>query len=89
MRDYRRFCLVNNKPAIFHYWGTDSQVVPPSALKGGHNGGIIASTYGIIEDMETGAVMKISPTSIVFIQDGLKAHTVCIDDVDHPLKGVK
>ena len=36
-----RPCKVNGKKALFHTWSNKSQIVPPSALMGGDNGGVL------------------------------------------------
>ena len=38
-----RPCLVGGEPALFHMWEERSDVLEPSPLVGGHNGGILYS----------------------------------------------
>lgn len=61
-----RPCLVNGKKALFHTWSNKSQIVEPSPLMGGHNGGVLEYTVGIIE-YEDGQVSECIPSYIKFI----------------------
>lgn len=63
-----RPCMVNGVKHLFHCWGYDSYIVPPSILKGGHSGGVVANTFGIVED-EEGFVHKASVEKIVFLDN--------------------
>lgn len=51
--------------ALFHGWTFVSNVVEPSPMIGGHPGGIIAYSTGIVE-LEDGRVIEVPPTSITF-----------------------
>ena len=44
-----RSCEVNGIAAKFHKWSTISNVIPPSILVGGHSGGTVQTTVGIVE----------------------------------------
>lgn len=61
-----RTCEVNGEEAIFHCWEQYSDVVNPSALKGGHYGGQISQVFGIVE-FKDGTVKRIQPYEIKFI----------------------
>lgn len=51
--------------ALFHGWNFVSNVVEPSLMIGGHPGGVIAYSTGIVE-LEDGRVIEVMPTSITF-----------------------
>jgi hypothetical protein len=62
-----RPCIVEeDKKALFHCWSNTSKVVPPSMMIGGHIGGVIADTFGIVE-FEDGTVKKVYPPHIRFL----------------------
>lgn len=52
--------------ALFHCWDFISNVVDASPLIGGHPGGVIAYTVGIVE-FEDGSITMVSPQSIQFV----------------------
>ena len=52
--------------ALFHCWVHESNVIPPSPLKGGHAGGVVATTLGLVE-LEDGSVVKVYPEDIQFL----------------------
>ena len=52
--------------ALFHCWIPYSNVIPPSNLRGGHNGGQVSDVYGLVE-LEDGSVEIVSPKSIRFL----------------------
>ena len=54
------------RKAFFHCWGYSATVIGPSALRGGHPGGQVFETYGIVE-MEDGEVKQLSPYKIKFL----------------------
>lgn len=61
-----------NKPysnALFHKWIEESQVIAPSVLKGGHNGGEVRTAFAIVE-YENGWIEKVHPDRVRFL-DGL------------------
>lgn len=52
--DVRRPCIVTRAPdvtekCLFHCWSTESNVIPPSLTKGGHDGGQVSTTVAILE----------------------------------------
>ncbi len=60
-----RPCIVKGKKALFHRWQTISQVVAPSYMVGGHPGGQLTETVGIVE-YEDGTIGQPFPASIRF-----------------------
>ena len=85
-----RACYVNHKKALFHGWFNYSQIVPPSLMVGGHNGGTISSPIGLVE-FENGKVDMVNPTAIRFA-DGGEFGDICfapeeiLDVIDDPDK---
>lgn len=64
-----RPCYVDGKKALFHCWFNVSQIVEPSFLVGGHNGGVLYDILGLVED-ENGHMMKVYPRDIQFLDTG-------------------
>ncbi len=60
-----RPCYVDGKKALFHKWVDKSEIVSPSVLKGGHAGGVICDTFGLVE-FENGVVGEVYPHKIKF-----------------------
>ena len=65
-----RPCYINIKKgkkekALFHCWSFKSTVVEPSIMVGGHTGGVIAYSTGIVE-LEDGKVIEVMPSNITF-----------------------
>lgn len=54
--------------ALFHGWSHISDVVEPSPLKGGHPGGVVSQTVGIVE-LSDGKVAEVAPKYIQFIDN--------------------
>lgn len=71
----RRPCLVLGNKAMFHMWVEVREIVPPSILKHGHQGGIIAGVLGLVE-YENGSMAKMQPEHIQFV-DGGDFHEWC------------
>lgn len=69
-----RPCIVWGKNALFHRWSNVSDVIPPSILKGGHSGGVIAYTVGIVE-FEDGTICEVRTADIRFIDHPHKQYT--------------
>ena len=61
-----RPCYVKEQKALFHTWTEESNVIPPSPLKGGHAGGVVKCAFGIVE-FEDGRIEKVYPESIKFV----------------------
>lgn len=55
----------NKEKALFHCWSHFSNVIEPSLMVGGHPGGVIAYSTGIVE-LEDGKVIEVMPTNITF-----------------------
>lgn len=62
------FVQDGERKALFHGWGTFGQIVDPSPLKGGHPGGVISSTFGIVE-FEDGTVDQVPVSHIRFVDN--------------------
>ncbi|WP_298126464.1 hypothetical protein [uncultured Clostridium sp.] len=63
-----RPCKVNGKKALFHTWSNKSQIVQPSMLRGGDNGGVLKYTVGIVE-FENGKVGECLLNEIQFLDN--------------------
>ena len=65
-----RPCLVGGdddaEKALFHCWGNRAYIIEPSMLVGGHPGGQVWNTYGIVE-LEDGSVVEVPPSNIRFL----------------------
>lgn len=44
-----RPCKVGKEVYLFHGFTQISQIVPPSIMRGGHGGGVVAGAYAILE----------------------------------------
>lgn len=66
----RRICMVKCrevfKKAYFHRWVEISNVIDASPLVGGHPGGQIKYTLGLVE-YEDGKIEQVSPERIQFV----------------------
>ena len=60
-----RPCTVDGVKALFHRWEDFAAVLEPSPMVGGHPGGQVCETYGIVE-MEDGQVREVKPSKVVF-----------------------
>lgn len=58
----------HNEKALFHRWSFISKVVEASPTIGGHPGGTVAYTVGIVE-LENGKVANLFPEHITFTDD--------------------
>jgi len=58
----------NLRPCVLtrYGWIHYSDVIPPSNVIGGHNGGQVSDVYGLVE-LEDGSVEIVSPKSIRFL----------------------
>jgi hypothetical protein len=61
-----RPCIVKGRKALFHKWSDKSNIVPPSPMIGGHDGGVLKLTVGIIE-YEDGVITECYPYEIRFV----------------------
>lgn len=64
-----RSCIVVDKKAYFHRWIDKSKIIDPSPMIGGHNGGVIKFTVGLVE-YEDGSVHECYPHEIKFTDTG-------------------
>ena len=64
----KRLCKVDEKLCYFHMWENYSQPVEASMLIGGSPAGIISFVSGIVEYPD-GSIKKVTPTSIVFVDE--------------------
>lgn len=68
-----RPCIADGKKALFHNWERWSEILPPSPMVGGHNGGVLQGTLAIVE-YEDGTVGKVLPQSIKFVDNLFKEY---------------
>ncbi len=68
-----RTCIIGKRKALFHKWSDKSQIVGPEMAAGGHNGGALKLTVGIIE-YEDGVVTECYPHEIKFTDDKFKEY---------------
>lgn len=61
-----RPCFVGDKKALFHRWNDISYIVEPSISIGGHGGGVVKHTLGMIE-YEDGTIEEVAPRKIKFV----------------------
>ncbi len=67
-----RQCIVSNPEptrGLFHAWSHYARVIDASPLMGGHPGGQISDTYGIVE-LADGSVIQVRPEKIKFLDSG-------------------
>ena len=60
-----RPCIVSGKKGLFHRWVDRSEIVAPSYMVGGHGGGVVKSTFAIVE-FEDGSVKEYYPCELNF-----------------------
>ncbi len=68
-----RPCYVYGKKALFHRWIDKSEIIAPSIMKGGHAGGVIRGTCGIVE-FENGVICEVYPYKIKFADNKIKEY---------------
>ena len=73
--DRYRLCEVNGEIGYFHRWEELCDVISPSPMIGGHPGGQISETYGIVEFPDR--IVEVRPTQIKF-RDGISRELKCI-----------
>lgn len=73
IREDLRPCIVNNRKALFHKWSDKSKIVEPSPMIGGHAGGVLKYTVGIIE-YEYGVVTECYPYEIRFVDNKIEEY---------------
>lgn len=64
-----RPCFVDGEKALFHRWVVISEIIPPSMLRGGHNGGNVTETFALVE-FENGEIRLSHPRQIRFCPSG-------------------
>lgn len=64
-----RACYVEDKKALFHGWFPFSEIVAPSVMVGGHNGGVLNYVCGLVEYIN-GKTDLVEPTKIRFADGG-------------------
>ena len=74
MRDIKiipkiRACYVGDKKAMFHGWFPFSEIVAPSLMVGGHNGGVLNYVLGLVEYVN-GTIDLVDPKRIQFADGG-------------------
>ena len=65
MNEKLRPCEVSGEKAYFHRWVDKSEILAPSMMIGGHNGGVISATLALVE-FEDGRIEECYPHRIVF-----------------------
>lgn len=65
MNEKLRPCEVKGEKAYFHRWVDKSEIITPSMMIGGHDGGVVRATLAIIE-LEDGRVEECYPHEVVF-----------------------
>lgn len=70
MNERLRPCEVKDKKAYFHRWVDKSEIITPSMMVGGHEGGVLRATFAIIE-FEDGRVEECYPHEVVFKDRGV------------------
>lgn len=70
-RSELRPCFVEKEKGVFLFrcWSHVSEIVPPALTIGGHNGGVVADTFAIVE-AEDGSIIRVRPEKIRFILVG-------------------
>lgn len=66
----KRPCYIEGKRAIFHRWSERAAAINESPMIGGHPGGFIKWTAGIVE-FEDGTVKEVDPEKIRFADSGM------------------
>ena len=67
-----RPCLITSpngerqEKGLFHCWNQYSKPIPPSIVRGGHDGGQVSQIYGIVE-FESGRVANVELYMITFL----------------------
>lgn len=64
MAEKYRTCEVGGRIGYFHRWEEIYDVIPPSPMIGGHQGGQASRVYGIVEFAD--GVKEVSPSDIKF-----------------------
>ena len=62
-----RPCKVGEELYLFHGFTQISQIVPPSLMRGGHGGGVVAGAYAVLERRD-GAVGLAEGQRVQFLE---------------------
>lgn len=79
MMNELRPCFIGDKKGLFHGWFYSAEVVAPSLMVGGHNGGQLATTRGMVE-MPTGEIVLAFPTDIRFVGSERLMREYCYEE---------
>ena len=94
-RELRPCLIVSNSKsitepikALFHTWEHNSQIIPPSIMRGGHSGGVVSEVMGIVE-LESGEVIRVQPHKIQFVDN--KVQEYCFESAgrSHEIGGAE
>lgn len=83
-----RLCKVGDQLGYFHTWEQWSDVIAPSLMRGGHQGGVISQMYALVEF--TDGVKRVQPCDIKFIDKNnifLAKINGCIKEMDEKNSG--
>lgn len=58
--------IEERKKALFHKWTHEAEIYAPAVSRGGHQGGNVSTTLGIVE-FEDGTVATVRPDRIQFL----------------------
>lgn len=65
-----RPCIYEDEEMLFHCWFQVSEIVAPSIMNGGHNGGVISGILGLVEDRK-GYIRRVYPEKIQFLDNNI------------------
>lgn len=78
-----RLCKVRDDEgehrALFHCWSEERNIVEPSMMRGGHQGGVVSHTVGIVE-LEGGKVCLYLPQHIKLLDTDAIMRQYCYDE---------
>lgn len=62
-----RLCKVGDELGYFHIWEQTSDVIAPSPMRGGHQGGVVAQMYALVEFAD--GVKRVQPYDVKFVDE--------------------
>lgn len=62
-----RLCKVGGEFGYFHIWEQTFDVIPPSPMRGGHQGGTIGQMYALVEFPD--GVKRVQPYDVKFVDE--------------------